>query len=288
MNETVIGVGRNNLAPNVPKLLMKAGAQLGIGIREIDLESLVVDIEGQTVADQSGVIFVTHLAPTLFYWSDVALIAFEMLEKLGVKSLNPVHSTRIADDKAMTALHLKKAGVPQLETLIVDQSDKAVLEAAHQIGFPCVLKRTHGAQGRWVRQVKRPEEVKPVLEEFRHEGPSAVIVQELATDFVGKSIRVLVLNGQVLGSTVRIGAPGSFVSNISAGGSQELIDIDSNEASIAVAAATSLGLGFAGVDLCRTNGSTFVLEVNACPDFSSMTSLLGEEISHAVVKGVLN
>lgn len=288
MTDVVIGIGRNALAPNVPDALGAAARRLGVAVREIDLASITIDVESCTVTDRDGCIDVTHLAPTLFYWADAALVAFELLEHMGVRPLNAVRATRIADDKARTAVVLRDAGVPQLVTLVTDQSEENVLRAVGSIGYPCVLKRTHGAQGRWVRKVTDQTDVRSALDEFRVEEPCAIVVQELAADFVGRSIRVLVLNGVVVGSALRVGAPESFVSNISAGGSQELIDLRPDEESMALRATLAVGLGFAGVDICRHDGRSYVLEVNSCPDFTSMIPLLGERVTEAVLRGVVS
>lgn len=288
MTDVVIGIGRNVLAPNVPDALVAAARRLGVTVREIDLASVAIDVGSRSVADRDGAVEVTHLAPTLFYWADAALAAFELLESNGAIPINPVRAARIADDKARTAVVLRTVGVPQLVTLVTELSEEEVFGAIGRVGYPCVLKRTHGAQGRWVRRVADPDGVRAVLGEFRAEGPSAVIVQELATDFVGRSIRVLVSNGSVLGSALRIGAPGSFVSNISAGGSQEAVDLSPEEESMAVRAASAVGLGFAGVDICRNGGRSFVLEVNSCPDFTSMIPLLGERVTDEVLRCVMS
>ena len=278
MKDTVLGVGRNALAPNVPQAFLESCKRIGLEAREIDFSSLRVDVQSGILMDYAGEIRVTHLAPALFYWADVAVDAYSFLEQQGVQSLNQASCVLIADDKARTAVALSKHSVPQLRTVVTTQSEDHVLLACEQLGFPCVLKRTHGAQGRWVKKVDRPEDVVGVLTEFAAEGPSAIIVQELATTFVGKSIRVLVLGENVIASTLREGAPGSFVSNISAGGKQTIIELTEEEISISIAAVKAIGLGFAGVDLCRHQGRSFVLEVNACPDFTSMIPFFGHEL----------
>ena len=273
---TVLGIGLNELAPNVPRALLESAARLGVNTREIDLASMCVDLESQVVSDCHGIVAVSHLSPALFYWADAALDAYTLLEQLGAKTLNTIASVELADDKARTALRLRQAAVPQLRTIIVEQSTNQVRLACDLMGYPCVLKRTHGGQGRWVRKIENPDDLPSAIQEFSDEGPSAVVVQEIASDFIGRSIRVLVLGGEVVASALRIGAPGSFVSNISSGGSQEIIELTETEKSISIAAAKSLGLGFAGVDVTRHRDLPFVLEVNACPDFTSMIPLLGD------------
>lgn len=285
---TVLGIARNPLTSNVPDALVAASRRLAVQYREIDLGSIAVDVDTRTVRDRFGEIVVTHIAPVLFYWAEVAIVAVDILESRGVSAINGVRASELADDKARTAGVLAEHGVAQLPTIIVPDSREMFTEACIQMGLPCVAKRSHGAQGRWVRRVDDRAEINSVFDEFIAEGPTSLIVQELATDFIGRSIRVLVLAGEVIGATLRTGAPGSFVSNIGAGGSQEVVTLSDEEIRLAVSATTVLGLGFAGVDLCRHNGCSYVLEVNSCPDFTSMIPLLGEGIADQVVLATLD
>jgi ribosomal protein S6--L-glutamate ligase len=52
-------------------------------------------------------------------------------------------------------------------------------------------------------------------------------------------------------------------------------------------AAAALGLGHAGVDLLRTGDGPRVLEVNACPDFTSMQPYYRAGLADAVLRASL-
>ena len=52
-------------------------------------------------------------------------------------------------------------------------------------------------------------------------------------------------------------------------------------------AAAALGLGHAGVDLLRTAAGPRVLEVNACPDFTSMQPHYQADLAEAVLRASL-
>lgn len=281
----VVGVPHNPVAPNVPAALLAAAERAGVGTRVVDLATLVVETAagGTVVADAGGVVQVSHLAPALLYWQDAAAVALEAGEDAGWRCLNAVAATRTADDKGATAVALARAGLPQLRTVVAPQDLAICRTVAADLGYPVVVKRVHGAQGRWVRLAASDGELDHVLEEFRAEGRGAVVVQELCTEAAGTSLRVICTGGRVVAATERNAAPGELRSNVSAGGSQRSVALRPEEAWLAVRATAATGLGHAGVDLLRTRGGPVVLEVNACPDFTSMTPYLDVDVDVAAV-----
>jgi glutathione synthase/RimK-type ligase-like ATP-grasp enzyme len=56
---------------------------------------------------------------------------------------------------------------------------------------------------------------------------------------------------------------------------------------LVLAAARAAGLGHAGVDLLRTRRGPRVLEVNSCPDFTSMQPNYAEDLAEAVLRASL-
>lgn len=282
--DAVLGIGFNALAPAVAVALERAAQSAGIVTRKIDLDSLSVGVAHEiSVEDNRGPVVVTHLAPSLLYWQEAAALGMQVLESQGVLALNPVDASLLADDKAKSSLRLHQASVPQVPTLIVGQDLASILEACLEVGFPVVIKRTHGAQGRWVRMARTVPEAETAFAELVADGPGALVVQPLIEEFFGRSIRVIVTGGNVVASSLRQGPPNTLVSNISRGGSQQAVTLTSEEVRLSIEASRALGLGHAGVDLMRTRGGAVVLEVNACPDFTSMSGVTSRNIEMEVV-----
>lgn len=283
----VLGIGRNPLVPVVAEALEDAASRLGVRSRVLDLPSLRVEVPGNGAArvfDRDGPVEVHHLAPALLYWYEAAADAYLALEVAGVATLNPVAASELADDKARTALRLAAAGVAQVRTWVVAQDAAACAEVAAEVGYPVVLKRTHGAQGRWVRVLHDAAALAPALEELAREGRGALVVQPFVEEAAGRSLRVICTAGEAVAATERLAPPGDVRSNISGGGSQLAVPLAAEEERLAVAATAALGLGHAGVDLLRTAAGPAVLEVNACPDFTSMLAHVGVDIAAAVVQ----
>jgi ribosomal protein S6--L-glutamate ligase len=263
-----IGIGVNEWAQGLPSAFKNACKEMNIDHQSIDFSNI-------------GEVDVTHLAPALLYLKPEAQELYRMFESQGVKVLNPVRAIEIADDKAATYQVLEEL---HLETTVIDL-DLAQMRSAF-LDSPTVYKRTHGGQGRWVRLARDASEIDAIYNEFVAEGPGRIVVQRYVEEAANQTIRVIVTGGRVLAATIRT-ATMDFRSNISVGGVQKRVQLIDNEPALAIAATEIIGLGHAGVDLIRTKTGTKVLEVNACPDFTSMKDLSDIDIAQEVIKTLL-
>ena len=263
-----IGIGVNEWAQSLPAALEDACRSLNVDFQIIDFTNLPkVDV--------------THLAPALLYLKPQAQALYRELESQGVKTLNPVSAIEIADDKAAT---YRALGDIHLATTIINLE----LDQLHSafLGALTVYKRTHGGQGRWVRLANQSSEIESIYQEFLAEGPGEILVQRFVAEAENQTLRAIVTGGRVIATTMR-SAEMDFRSNISLGGSQERTELTPAESELAIAACARIGLGHAGVDLIRTDMGTKVLEVNACPDFTSMKDFSDVDIAQEVIKTLL-
>jgi RimK family alpha-L-glutamate ligase len=284
-----LAIPRNPYATNVPGSLIAAAGRLGVPVRTVDLPSLRTSIapHGEaTAADEVGPVVATGLAPFLLFGFPAAVHALRVLAHTA-RAQNPVESVLLADDKAACAVRLAEAGVPQVSTEICPFDPAQVAAVAAEIGYPVVVKRAHGAQGLWVRRAAAPETLATALAELAAEGPGAVIVQPEITECAGVSVRAVLTGGEVIAVTERHATPPEWRSNIAGGAAQRRVDLTGAEQDLVLGAATALGLGHAGVDLLRTGAGPRVLEVNACPDFTSMQPHYRADLAEAVLRASL-
>lgn len=284
-----IAVARNPYATNVPDSLIAAAGRLGIGVRTVDLPSLRVGIAplGEvTVTDGAGPVAATSLAPFLLFGFPAAVTALRALTRTA-RSQNPVDGVLLADDKAAAAARLAQAGVPQVRTEICPFDRAQVAAVAAQIGYPVVVKRAHGAQGRWVRRAADPVTLATALADLAAEGPGVLIVQPEITECAGASVRAVLTGGEVIAVTERRAAPPEWRSNVAGGATQSRTELTAGERDVVRGAAAALGLGHAGVDLLRTAAGPRVLEVNSCPDFTSMQPHYRYDLAEAVLRASL-
>ncbi|MGH3254741.1 MAG: ATP-grasp domain-containing protein [Streptosporangiaceae bacterium] len=285
---TCFGVTWNPLAPNVPNALAAACQRLGVPFRIVDLKSLATLMHAElAVFDEDGPVSVDYISPTLFYWQEQATVALDVLMMQGCRMLNSVAASLTADDKSATALALAKAGVAQVATTAVASDFEQVKAAAERYGYPSVIKRTRGGQGRWVRLAHDSKELERATAELGEEGPGMILVQPVGAKRLGESVRVIVTAGVVRAATVRHAGGAEWRSNISAGGTQTPAKLSAAEGDLALAATDAVGLGHAGVDLLRSSAGPVILEVNSCPDFTSMTPYVKGDLAAIVIEQTL-
>ena len=284
-----LAVARNPYATNVPDSLIAAAGRLGIPVRTVDLPSLrtgIAPLGALTVADEAGPVAAASLAPFLLFGFPAAVIALGVLARIA-RAQNPVDSVLLADDKAAAAARLAQAGVAQVRTEICPFEPARVAAVAVEIGYPVVVKRAHGAQGRWVRRAADPAALARALAELAAEGPGALIVQPEVVECAGLSVRAVLTGGELIAVTERRAAPPEWRSNIAGGAAQRRAELTGEEQDLVHGAAAALGLGHAGVDLLRTAAGPRVLEVNACPDFTSMQPHYQADLAEAVLRASL-
>ena len=285
---TFVGITWNPLATNVPNALAEACQKLSVPYRIIDLETLTTTVHPElTVKDKDGPVTVGFVAPTLFYWQAQATLAIDILGMQGSQMLNSVEASLTADDKAATALALTKARLAQVPTTAVASDFDQVKSAAESYGYPVVVKRTNGAQGRWVRLARNTTELQQATSELQEDGPGMILVQPVGSERLGESVRVIVTAGAVRAATVRHAGGAEWRSNISAGGTQEPTRLSSIEHDLTIAATHAVGVGHAGVDLLRSSAGPVVLEVNSCPDFTSMKPYVNDDLAAIVIEQTL-
>jgi hypothetical protein len=189
----------------VPDSLITAAGRLGIPVRTVDLPSLrtgIAPLGALTVTDEAGPVAATSLAPFLLFGFPAAVVALRVLTRTA-RAQNPVESVLLADDKAAAAARLAQAGVAQVRTEICPFDRCQMTAVAAEIGYPVVVKRTHGAQGRWVRRAADPAALATALAELAAEGPGALIVQPEVVECAGISVRAVLTGGQLIAVTAR-------------------------------------------------------------------------------------
>ena len=205
----MLAVARNPYATNVPDSLTAAAGRLGVPVRTVDLPSLragIAPLGEVTVTDETGPVVATSLAPFLLFGFPAAATALRVLGRTA-RAQNPVDGVLLADDKAAAAVLLARAFVAQVRTEICPFDPAQVAAVAAEIGYPVVVKRAHGAQGRWVRRAADPAALATALAELAAEGPGAVIVQPEVTECAGASVRAVLTGGQLIAVTERRAPP---------------------------------------------------------------------------------
>lgn len=284
----VIGIVRNHRAAATAEAFSRAVSDLGEHACALEAGELRWD--GSTLGGAAPKrVAITHVAPPLLYGEPAAARALTQAAEHGVVMLNPPEAIATADDKARSALRLADDEVPQPRTVILESNEVAnhEWEALSALKWPVVAKRPTGSLGMWVHLCRSPEELEEAAAILTREGPTRLVVQEAATESLGRATRVLVLAGESILATERVAPPGEWRSNVAQGATQHVVKLSGDEESVAAAAAAACGLEWAGVDLVRTTSGSLVLEVNAAPGFTSMQPHCSWSIAGRVVRELL-
>lgn len=210
-----------------------------------------------------------------------ALYAARSLQASGTAVVNSAEAVEICGDKWRTTLALSEAGLPTPRTAL-GLTPEAAIEAIEQIGYPAVIKPLVGSWGRLVAPVPDAVVARSLLDHVAAlPAPRShlVYVQELI-DKPERDIRVIVVDGHVLGATYRRGT--ELRTNVALGATVEPCPLYPRLCSLAREAATAVGADIAGVDLIEdADGALFVLEVNHRVEFSGFQRAHGRGVAVA-------
>lgn len=204
------------------------------------------------------------------YYSDKAKI-------INGKSFNKWMSL----DKVTQHIEYQKNGIPFAKSYYFGSKDLA-LEAVKKFEFPKIVKFNAGSKGMSVFKLKKASDLKKILDDGYD------IRTLLFQDFMPNAVdlRVIVLDGKVLGAMKRIAKKGQYLTNFSQGGSVEVYDIekDKQASDIALKVAKVFKLDYCGVDLMKNNeGNWIVLEVNRACQFQGFELSTGINVARKII-----
>lgn len=198
------------------------------------------------------------------------------LEALGVRVVNPPRALECAVDKYLTTQRLAFAGLPVPSTIVCENAD-AALVAFEELGSDVVVKPLFGAEGRGIVRVSDPELAMRAFRTLERLG--AVLYLQQFVDGPGYDIRVLVLDGELVGAMKRIPRAGDFRANISQQGTGSPHTPTDQELQLAHSAAAATGCVFAGVDIMYDrNLQPMLIEVNAVPGWRGLQKACGVDV----------
>lgn len=222
----------------------------------------------------------------LFLDKDVILA--RQLELDGMRVFNSAEAIALCDDKALTYLRLRDSGLLLPETLPVpmtffasDWADNPFVErAADTLGFPMIVKETHGSFGKQVWLAQNRNELVGLLNAH---SPNGMLLQKFIASSVGRDVRVNVVGDQAVASMYRFSET-DFRANVSAGGKMRRYEPNAEQIAAALTACRALGLDFGGVDLLFGKDDEPILcEVNSNAHIKNLLDCTGVNVAAAIL-----
>lgn len=198
------------------------------------------------------------------------------LESLGIRLINSPASIAIMGDKWLTNSILAHAGIPVPHTKLISIADSIEKQIFDNLHFPVVAKTLNGSLGEGVFWADTPAVLEDLLTFSRSQSPTEkhILVQEAIVASKGTDIRVIVLDGKVLGAIRRTNEGDSFKANIRQGGKATLYPIDEKLKELSEKIVSILDIRFTGIDFLVDESQNYYLtEVNAFPGFKGFESI---------------
>ncbi|MEX0701455.1 MAG: RimK family alpha-L-glutamate ligase, partial [Planctomycetales bacterium] len=268
--------------------LERAGRERGHRVERVDFRCLNAAVGGAadsiaaggTPLEGADAVIVRTMPPGSLEQVVFRMDALARLEARGVTVLNPPKAIECAVDKYLTTARLAAAGLPVPQTVVCEDSEMA-LAAFDRLGGDVVVKPIFGSEGRGIFRVSDPD---LALRAFRAlDRIQAVLYLQRTIPHEGFDVRVLVLDGEILGGMKRRG-DGDFRTNVSRNGKGEPHDVTDAERDLALRAAAVTGARFAGIDLLYDRGGTcYVIEVNAVPGWRAFQRVTGHDVAAHVI-----
>ncbi len=213
---------------------------------------------------------------------DSMLAALEAAVAAGFGTPNPPGAIRIGRDHWATMMALNAAGLEVPPTVAGFDPETLARDVIRHIGLPAVVKQRRSRMGIGVIRCATRDHLEAVLDSLWRVGDEIIVQRWLAGGEC--TVRLLVVGGKVIAAARFKASAKEWRSNAARGGSAEAYDAPPNETALAVAAATTIGLGHCGVDIVTGDDGPTVLEVNPTPGFLKLEEVTGVDVARALVE----
>lgn len=267
------------------RLLTETAARLGYRTEILRFEELAANVRdgalqirsGSSRVDQFDAMIVRTMPPGSLEQVVSRMDLLCSLEAQGVLVVNPPKALECAVDKSLTTLRLAKVGIAVPDTIICETFEQA-MDAWEELGRDVVVKPLFGSEGRGIVRVTEEELAVRVFRTLTRIG-SVLYLQRFLKTSAG-DIRILLLDGQLIGAIRRIPTAGEFRANLACSGAAVLHQPTDRELQLAMRAADATGSVFAGVDLMYDAADRpVVIEVNAVPGWKGLQQVCGIDVA---------
>jgi tetrahydromethanopterin:alpha-L-glutamate ligase len=183
-------------------------------------------------------------------------------EHVNIPVLNSSTAIQNAANKFHSFYLFKQAHLPIPRTLVTSEFEVAM--NALTDFETAIAKPIFGSQGKGILKLdaSQPDLKQKLATLLKDRG--VLYLQEFVPN-PGRDIRVFVVGEEALGAIYRVSQQGSFISNLSQGGTPHKCELTDEIEQLAIRATKAVGADFAGVDLIESEDGLVLLEVNATP-----------------------
>jgi ribosomal protein S6--L-glutamate ligase len=228
--------------------------------------------------------FLRSLGSGSFEQMTKRLSMMEHLEISGALVVNPVLAFRKARNKYLTMCVLAKAGLPILPTYVTEMAHWAY--RASRDFKQMVYKPIIGSLGFGSMKFDNADLAFNAYTTLERLGQPLYIQEYMEKP--GRDIRAFVLGERVVAAIYRVAQPTKWKTNVAQGAQAKPIQLSSKLEKLAVKAAKSLGLLYAGVDILENEKRVVVLEVNGSPSWQGLLKATEVNVAEELVRYTLD
>jgi len=206
------------------------------------------------------------------------------MEKTGTLVVNPVRAIRTARDKYATMVALAKAGLPVPPSYVTEMAHWAYRKTGHL--KQVVYKPIMGSLGFGSMKFDNKDMAFNAYMTLERTG-QPLLIQE----YIGREenqpirdVRAFVIGDKVVAAMERTAQPGQWKTNIDQGAKPRAIKLTGELENLALKAAQTLGLVYAGIDILQTKEKPIILEANATPNWQSIQAVSKQNIARQITK----
>ena len=216
-----------------------------------------------------------------------------LLERAGYRLFNRADFIKMCDDKMLTFINCANLDIKMPETIagplvytdLEEKNYDFLNKIETELGFPLIVKRVYGSLGEGVYLAHNMEELRELYSKIYR---NPLLFQKYVPSKYGKSIRVLIIDGKVVGGFVRYNKD-DFRSNYGDNANGELLDNPKDCYEFSQRIADLLKIEYAGIDLLlEPDGKPTLCEINSNAFFEEFEKVTGINIAYRIGEMIKN
>ena len=244
-----------------------------------------------TIKDNKVVINLPKADFVIYLDKDIYLA--KELEKAGYRLFNRPDFIKLCDDKMLTNIECANRGIKMPKTIagplfyskeLKEENLTFLDKVISELGLPLVLKRVYGSLGVDVHLAKTKEEL---IELYKANCRQPIQFQEYIESSYGKGMRVLVIDGKVIGGFIRFNTE-DFRSNFGTTATAKKAENCGNFFQFAQKIADEFKIEYAGIDLLfDTSNEPILCEINSNAFFEEFEKVTGINVAEKFAEMVI-
>ena len=272
------------------KRFTEEGKKLGISLLHfINDGSLAVIKDNNIVVKLPKCDFIIYL--------DKDIYLARILERNGYRLFNKADFIKMCDDKMLTNIMCSNLGINMPKTIagplfysptLKEENLKFLDDVIEELGLPLVMKKVYGSLGLGVFLVDNKEQL---ISLYKENCRQPLQFQEYIASSYGKSLRVLIIDGKVVGAFQRYNTE-DFRSNYGSTASSKEYKLNGKFLELATKISNEFDIEYAGIDfLFGENNEPILCEINSnafFEEFEKITKINVAKLFMEMVKRKLS